>query len=44
MYLEILCDIDETDITARVSNGTACWKFYPPTGVLLANGGEQEGF
>lgn len=44
MYLAILCDIDETDITARVSNGTAGWKFYPLTGVWLANDGGHDDF
>jgi hypothetical protein len=44
MYLAISCDIDETDITARVLYGTTSWKFYPRTGVLIANDGESANF
>jgi len=32
----VICDFDETDITARSSAGTSSgWKFYPITGVLI---------
>ena len=37
-----LCDIAETDITARVSNGTTGWKFYTLTGNLIANDGTHD--
>ena len=35
----VVCDFDEAAITAKVSDGTTGWKFYPVTGVLLANDG-----
>jgi len=38
----VVCDIDETDITVRVSSGTTGWKFYPRTSVLIANDGGHD--
>lgn len=31
------CDYDETNITVRVADGTSAWKFFPKTGVFIAN-------
>jgi len=38
------CDPDEADITVRVSDKTAGWKFYPKTGVLIADDGAHDNF
>ena len=38
----VVCDIDETNITVRVSSGTTGWKFYNITGVLIANDGGHD--
>ena len=34
---DVTCDIDETNITVRVADGNSAWKFYPKTGVFIAN-------
>lgn len=39
---DVLCDITETDITAKASDGTTGWKFYIKTGILLANDGTHD--
>ena len=39
-----ICDPIEADITVRVSSGTAGWKFYPITGVLIADDGNHDNF
>ena len=40
----VLCDIAEDNITVKAASGTASWKFYVKTGVLLANdGGSTDG-
>ena len=39
---DVLCDITETDITAKASDGTTGWKFYTKTGILLANDGDHD--
>lgn len=31
------CDYDETNITIRVADAASAWKFYPKTGVFIAN-------
>jgi len=33
----VTCDINETDITKQMADGTTGWKFYPITGILIAN-------
>jgi prepilin-type N-terminal cleavage/methylation domain-containing protein len=38
----VLCDIVNNDITVKASSGTAGWKFYTITGVLLANDGAHD--
>ena len=38
----VTTDYDETDITAKASSGTFGWKFYPQTGILLANDGSHD--
>ncbi|MBW2622260.1 MAG: prepilin-type N-terminal cleavage/methylation domain-containing protein [Deltaproteobacteria bacterium] len=38
----VLCDIANDDITVKASSGTAGWKFYTITGVLLANDGAHD--
>ncbi len=38
----VVCDIDETNITVRVSSGTSGWLFYNITGVLIANDGGHD--
>ena len=38
----VLCDVTEDDITVKASSGTAGWKFYTITGVLLANDGDHD--
>jgi prepilin-type N-terminal cleavage/methylation domain-containing protein len=40
----VLCDITETNITIKASSGTAGWKFYTQTGVLLANDGSHDSY
>jgi len=39
---DVLCDITETDITVKASDGTTGWKFYIKTGILLANDGAHD--
>ena len=40
----VLCDVTEDDITVKAQSGTASWKFYTGTGILLANdGGTTDG-
>jgi prepilin-type N-terminal cleavage/methylation domain-containing protein len=35
---DVTCDIDEDNITVRTADvGTLAWKFYPKTGVFIAN-------
>lgn len=34
---DVKCDISVTDITTRVATGDSAWKFYPQTGVFIAN-------
>jgi len=34
---DVTCDIDETNITVRASDSASAWKFYPKTGVFIAN-------
>jgi len=34
---DVKCDISVTDITVRVAAGDSAWKFYPKTGVFIAN-------
>ena len=36
---DVTCDVAEDDITVKASDGLSSWKFYPITGVLLANDG-----
>ncbi|MGD8992587.1 MAG: type II secretion system protein [Desulfobacterales bacterium] len=38
----VVCDPAEDDITVRASAGTAGWRFYPQTGVLMANDGGHD--
>ena len=38
----VVCDPAEDDITARASAGAQGWKFYPQTGVLMANDGGND--
>jgi len=38
----VVCDIDEADITVKVSDGTTGWKFYTLTGNLIANDGTHD--
>ncbi len=35
----VVCDIAENDITVKASGGTAGWKFYVITGILMADDG-----
>lgn len=34
---DVTCDYDETNITTRTHDGTSAWKFFPKTGVFIAN-------
>lgn len=38
----VVCDPAEDDITVRASAGTQGWRFYPQTGVLMANDGGHD--
>jgi prepilin-type N-terminal cleavage/methylation domain-containing protein len=38
---DVVCDVGEDDITVKASDGLSSWKFYPQTGVLLANDGQS---
>ncbi len=38
----VVCDPSEDDITVRASAGTQGWRFYPQTGVLMANDGNND--
>jgi prepilin-type N-terminal cleavage/methylation domain-containing protein len=38
----VVCDASEDDITVKASSGTAGWKFYTQTGVLVANDGAHD--
>ncbi len=38
----VVADATETDITEKTSSGTAAWKFYTQTGVLMANDGDHD--
>ena len=38
----VVCDPTEDDITVRASAGTQGWRFYPQTGVLMANDGGHD--
>ena len=38
----VVCDPAQDDITARASGGTQGWRFYPQTGVLMANDGSHD--
>jgi len=42
----VICDFNETDITAKVSSSTDTngWKFYTITGVFLANDGDHDSY
>lgn len=40
----VVCDILNADITVKASSGTAGWKFYILTGVLLANDGAHDSY
>ena len=33
----VTCDESETNITVRVADAASAWKFYPETGVFIAN-------
>ena len=33
----VTCDFAETNITVRVADAASAWKFYPKTGVFIAN-------
>ncbi|MFC1516185.1 prepilin-type N-terminal cleavage/methylation domain-containing protein [Thermodesulfobacteriota bacterium] len=34
---DVTCDYDEGNITVRTADATSAWKFYPKTGVFIAN-------
>jgi len=34
---DVTCDYDEGNITVRTSDSTSAWKFFPKTGVFIAN-------
>ena len=36
------CDFDEASLAVKASSGTAGWKFYPVTGILVANDGAHD--
>ncbi len=38
----VIVDTTESDITVKASSGTAAWKFYSKTGVLIANDGAHD--
>lgn len=38
----VICDVSEDNITVKASSGTAGWKFYTITGVVLANDGDHD--
>lgn len=38
----VVCDATETDITEKTSGGTAGWKFYTQTGILMADDGSHD--
>jgi prepilin-type N-terminal cleavage/methylation domain-containing protein len=38
----VVCDVGEDNITVKASSGTAGWKFYTITGILLANDGVHD--
>jgi prepilin-type N-terminal cleavage/methylation domain-containing protein len=38
----VVCDVATTDITAKVSSGTAGWKFYTQTGTLMSDDGAHD--
>ena len=33
----VTCDVTNTDLTVKASDGSSSWKFYVKTGILLAN-------
>ncbi len=39
---DITCDVEEKNITVKISNGATGWKFYVQTGILIANDGAYD--